>query len=144
VTASPRQAWAAGIRQVHEESCGLLSLRFVSADHALDLIAASLGGDQEATQLMATVTRVLARIGSMPKRTPALCGCCPRPLRRTGYIVCLAVPERTDPENCVGFGICARCSSDKTKLDEKAVGALSKLFPAVRSIPLPVGAGGHA
>jgi hypothetical protein len=116
----------------------------VSADHALDLIAASLGGDQEATQLMATVTRVLARIGSMPKRTPALCGCCPRPLRRTGYIVCLAVPERTDPENCVGFGICARCSSDKTKLDEKAVGALSKLFPAVRSIPLPVGAGGHA
>ena len=84
------------IKQIHTEAAGVLDLFVFSPEQIDELLAAALlGGDAAARRLVKLVLAAGGRISSAPRKQPALCMCCPRPVRRAGTIV-LVLPHRDD------------------------------------------------
>lgn len=129
---------------IHREAGGVLALNIVRPGDALNLVVASLGGDAEATRLLRAVCDTVARVESAPKRKPMLCGCCPRALRGSGFVICVAIPDRDAPTNGLAFALCENCSRDDAALREKASSALRTIWPDIRTIEITNPAGGHA
>jgi hypothetical protein len=133
---------ADALANVHAEAGGLLRLHVVRPADAAELLFAVLAGDVEAARTMRAVSESVAMIESAPRGAPMLCGCCPRPLRGSGFAVCVAVPHRDDPSRSVGFGLCELCADeeDGAALHQKAVEALRRVWPDGRLIQMQ----GHA
>lgn len=137
-------ALRAGIQSVHDEAGGALCLYAVAPEHAAGLLVDVFHGDTEAARLMRAVLDVVRRIEATPRHQPALCACCPRVLRGSGYTVCVAFPERDAPTKALGFGICERCASDEMALPARAADALRSIWPDLRPIAITHPTGGHA
>jgi hypothetical protein len=130
------------LMSIHQEAAGVLALNIVRPGDALGLAMASLGGNAEATRLMRAVCDMVARIESAPKSKPLLCVCCPRELRGSKFVICVAIPARDSPTNGLTFALCEDCSHDDTALLGKAFSALRTIWPDIRPITVthPTGA----
>jgi hypothetical protein len=129
---------------IHHEAAGVLALNIIRPGDALNLVVASLEGGREATRLLRAVCDIVARVESAPRKKPMLCGCCPRPLRGSGFVICVAVPDRDSPTNGLAFALCEHCSRDDTALLGKASSALRTIWPDLRPITITNPVGGHA
>lgn len=135
--------WEAGIRSVHAEAAGLMSLHAFRQLDAVPLLARAMCGEVEAMRLSLALCEALGQIHNAPRRRPMLCGSCPRPLRQGNFAVVIAAPERTDPTNCVTLGICKKCAVEIDDIKAKAVLAFRKIWPDARPITIDH-PGGHA
>jgi hypothetical protein len=129
---------------IHREAGGVLALNIIRPGDALNLVAASLEGGSEASRLLRAVCDTVARIESAPRRKPMLCGNCPRPLRGSGFVICVAVPDRDSPTNGLAFALCEYCSRDDAALVEKASSALRTVWPDLRAVEITHPKGGRA
>jgi hypothetical protein len=129
---------------VHREAAGVLALNIIRPGDALGLAMASLGGNAEATRLLQSVCDIVARIESARKSKPLLCVCCPRGLRGSKFVICVAIPARDSPTNGLTFALCEDCSRDDTALMGKAFSALRTIWPDIRPITVTHPAGARA
>jgi hypothetical protein len=94
--------------------------------------------------LVPLVRQGAKQIRSAPRKTPALCGCCPRPIR-TNFALAIILPERSDPSQGFAIGLCAKCTEgDKNRAHQKAAEALRGVWPGAQSIVVTHPGGGHA
>ena len=141
LVSAAREVWAEGIRRVHAEAAGVVTLSVLQADDMPELLAHALMGDPEATRLAKLVERALQGIEQAPRRRPMLCGSCPRHLRNGRYSIACAIPHRDDPREAVVMGICRCCASDHAAIVRAAQRALKQLWPDLRTIDLHPGEG---
>jgi hypothetical protein len=131
------------MRLAHQEGNGIFRLHVVGPENAAGLVCDSLSGSTEAMGLLRAVAEVVARIEGAPRSWPMLCGCCPRPLRRSGFTLCVATPERPDPSRVICFALCPRCGDCNETRRQNALKTLAKIWPDVRQIAINP-ARGHA
>ena len=142
---SGRAEWMSGVRAITEEAAGLLTVEIIRCDDMPGLIALALVGDPDASRAVHAVQRTLMVIRNAPRRSPTLCSCCPRPIRKgVGFALVLAVPERSDPSHFLGLAVCEKCASTTGEIREKATGALRKLWPDLRPVDVTHRHGGRA
>ncbi len=139
-----RSEWRAGVQMVRAESGGLFRIFCIAPEDVLGLLSSTLCGDTQAAALMRAVTATMKHIKEAPRRLPALCGCCPRPLSGPECVFCVAMPERDDPSSALGFALCNRCGADPDGRQEKALLAITRLWPAGRAVSVTHPAGGRA
>jgi hypothetical protein len=139
-----RAEWRSAMHMVREESGGLFRLFCIPPEDIPGLMSSSLCGDTQAAVLMRAVADTMKHIKEAPRRLPALCGCCPRPLSGPDFVVCVAVPERDDPSRALAFALCNRCGANPETRQEKALLALTSLWPTGRSVAITHPTGGRA
>ena len=133
-----------GLQALREESAGILDIHIIDPNVAMELIEDALGGCPEAAMLMTALIDAIAVIDAAPDKRTMLCGCCPRPLRGTGYRIGLALPRKDAPQKAVAFGICFECANDGEPIEVKAVECLKKIWPDGRLIQFSGHEAGHA
>lgn len=138
-----RGEWEEGIRAFDEESGGLMSLVVIDPSEAVALVAAALIGDPTAGRLVTAMRQTIRHIERAPRKAPALCLTCPVSLHRK-FLVCLGVPEKTGPENCIGAGVCLKCAADRAALLPKIVEAFRAIWPSGRVVSVTHPEGGRA
>jgi hypothetical protein len=140
------QEWRAGIEQVHAEAGGLLDVTIIDSVTGSALWAAAVLGDHEAASLLQAVAQAAARIKQAPQRMPALCMCCPRPVKRitAATVFGVAVPASPNPSGAVGFVFCDRCGDDRASLLNKAAEGLRRIWPDLRCVEITHPEGGRA
>ena len=145
-TPMTNQEWRAGIKQVQDEARGLLDVTIIDAVTRSELLASAVLGDPEATVLLQAVTQAAARIQQAPRRMPALCMCCPRPVKRVtaATVFGVAVPASLNPSGVVGFVFCERCGADRASLLTKAAEGLRRIWPDLRCVEITHPEGGRA
>ncbi len=132
------------LMSIHREANGVLALNIVRPGDSLNLVAASLEGDSEASRLPRAVCDTVGKIENAPRKKPMLCGCCPRALRGSGFVICVAIPDRDSPTNGLAFALCEYCSRDDAALVEKASSALRTVWPDLRPVTVTHPGGGRA
>ena len=140
--------WAAGIQALHVEAGGdgakvLLTCEVVSPADRLRIMTSALAGDGAAAQLLCAVQDAVQRIEGAPKRRRMLCGSCPRPLHGKRYAVVVVRAARDDGQQAMTLAICPHCATAKRDVEQKAVKALSRIWPDLRQLDV-ASAGGHA
>jgi hypothetical protein len=138
--------WREGIQRIHDEASGLLDINLIDADAGLEMILDAALGNIEAATLMRAVWQAAARIKEAPRRTPTLCLCCPRAIKRLtpGTVFGVARPSTAKPSNALAFAFCDRCSADRGTLAAKAATGLRRIWPDLRPITVTHGEAGHA
>ena len=131
--------WEAGVRSVHAEAAGLMSLHVIRQIDAAPLLEQALHGDTEAVWLSIALHEALDLINKAAQRKPMLCGCCPRFLRSGNFSVVIAAPERADPTKCITLGICRKCATEPDAIRIKALQAFRKIWPDARPITINTG-----
>jgi hypothetical protein len=135
------ETFAASMTRLHNESGGYVEIATVRPVDVPSIVASALAGDAEARRLLVAVNEGIRHIRSAPRRKPALCVCCPRPLRAgQQFSVVVVVPVREAPEQLLALGVCARCATTTDEITAKAIQGLRRLWPALRPLPQ----GGHA
>jgi hypothetical protein len=134
----------ANFEAVHREAAGLLTLNVIRPERFLGLVLASMSGDAEAARLVQSAVDTVARIERAPRREPKLCGCCPRILRKSKFVICVAYPAVDSPETGIAFALCERCSGDDAVVRDNASKALRAVWPDLRPITVTHGEGGRA
>jgi hypothetical protein len=135
-------SWESDMRAVHAEACGAMHLDLVQPGDFSRLVAASLMGSDAATFLIGAVEQALHGIKKAPRRSPMLCGNCPRPIRRGGeFWVAIASPARDDAQNCITLAICAQCATEREDARKLAMKSLRRIFPDAREITVQPTAG---
>lgn len=144
MNAIPKKTWADGIRAVHEEAAGVLTLLVIRQSDAIDLMAEAIQGDVEAARLMALIAQTSKRI-DVAKRTksPMLCMSCPRPLLNNKFAFVVAGPAGCNAVNHVAVAVCRKCGRTREDITRKAAFGLKKLWPDLRPISVHPTAG-HA
>jgi hypothetical protein len=138
--------WRTGIRQVHDESGGVLDVTIVDSVTGAALLVAASFGDTEASAILYAVAQSATHVRQAPQRLPVLCICCPRPVKRVSTntvfgVVAAAAPK---PTGAIGFVFCEKCSNDRASLVAKATDGLRRLWPDLRSIEITHRNGGRA
>jgi len=133
---APDPGWRDGIEAVQTEAGGLLSLDVVLPVDFADLFGCAAAGDRQAARLACAVIDTVARVNKTPRKSPALCGSCPRPVRRSSFSVVIATPERNDPTRAIGLAICERCGITREEITDKAVIALKRIWPNSRAVTI--------
>ncbi len=128
----------------HNECQGILRVHTIRPQDGRVLLCEALTGDQAAAGLMRALIKTVNRIEQAPRKTPMLCGCCPRPLRGSAFTVCVAVPDRDDPVNGLGFALCERCCSSRDAFDRNLAAALRSIWPDMRPLMVTHPEGGRA
>lgn len=137
-------SWADQMQSVNDEAAGILRLEVFQPSDLPDLVLAALAGDAEAGGFARAINTALGNIARAPRRRPALCGSCPRPVRRnTAFTIVIAVPDRDEPSNAVTLAICSRCGVTHDDVRNRAVEALRRIWPDGRLIQVAHPAG-HA
>ena len=140
-----REALRAGLGAIQAEAGGLLELVVVTPDDGLGYISAALAGDLEAARILRAISAAGVKIDSAPRRKPALCACCPRPIRKaSSFAFVLALPKNGNPANALSMAVCSRCAVEPAEIQAKAVMALRKLWPDIRPVTITHQAGGRA
>ncbi len=135
-----------GIERVHVQSGGgLFRLYLFNQAETADLIVASCPGIDHASKLLCVIANTADRIRrSARRRTPVLCMCCPRCVRRLdGVRIGILTAAADNAVDALGFAICQQCSA-KADLDEKVIGALRGIWPDLRPIAITHRVRGHA
>lgn len=136
---------AASLRAVHDESGGLLNLDIVSPDNFQELTAAVELNEPGARTLFRQVYKVAAGVHEAPRKSPKLCGSCPRRIRRGDFFtVVIATPACDDPSNAVGLAICSRCSPDLVSTQAAALRGLKRVWPDLWNVLITHETGGRA
>jgi hypothetical protein len=140
------RAWRDGVQEVHDEAAGMLDVNFIDADSGLDMIFDAALGNVEAATLMRAVWQAAARIKEAPRRTPSLCLCCPRAIKRLtpGTVFGVARPAIAKPSRAIAFAFCDRCSADRGNLAAKAATGLRRIWPDLRTVEITHPEGGCA
>jgi hypothetical protein len=133
-----------GFEAVHREAAGLLTLDIIRPERFVELVVASMSGDAEAARLVQSAVNTVARIEKAPRREPKLCGCCPRTLRGSRFVICVANPAVDSPSGSIAFALCERCSGDDAAVRNNAAKALQRVWPDLRPITVSHPAGGRA
>src|SRR4051812_20838891 len=82
MSSNPAQAsWHSGIDALRTEAGDHLRHDLIRSDETLRLLSSVLAGDVMASALMQGVIHAKKTIAAAPKAKPALCACCPRPVR---------------------------------------------------------------
>ncbi len=136
--------WQSEMKAVPSEAGGLMRLHVVRPPDTACILGAMLAGDAEATRLIRVLVDTAVRIERAPRSRPMLCGCCPRPLKGTGFAICVLYPERPDPTRCIAFAICARCSGSHAETEAKAMIAVKSIWPDSRPLTITDHIGGRA
>jgi hypothetical protein len=134
----------AGFEAVHREAAGLLTLDIIRPERFVELVLASMSGDDAAARLVESAVKTVSRIEKAPRREPKLCGCCPKKLRGTGFVICVANPAVDSPSGSIAFALCERCSSDDAAVRDNAAKALRRVWPDLRPVTVTHQAGGRA
>lgn len=140
VTAAP-DPWADAIRRVHDQAAGILHVVVIERDDVPGLLARAMLGDAEATRLAHVLTRALERIAGAPRRRPAMCACCPRPLKDGRFSIAVALPARDDATQGLALAVCRDCATGRVAVEAAATKALRCLWPAARPIRVHPGKG---
>jgi hypothetical protein len=77
----PPLDWADRVRRLHQEANGVVTVHIMQPSALPALERASSRGDEQATRLLDTLTRVSHRLKTAPPRKPERCICCPMPVR---------------------------------------------------------------
>ena len=131
---SKRATWVEGIRQVHDESAGMLSVVIVRQCDAVHLAMDALSGDDKAVALLQQVNDCLQRIGAAPARKPAQCGCCGTNLEAGRFAIVIASPDTDTPSAGLGLAICRRCGVTAGAIKAAALSALKVIWPDLRPV----------
>lgn len=132
------------LRIVTQESGGALSVHVVFLEDIRDLITDALIGDPDAAQLLPLVRQGIRSIRSASRKKPALCGCCPRPIR-SQFALAIVLPERDDPTQGIAIGLCPKCTeNDVCRAHQKAAEALRAIWPDGRLVQVTHRDGGRA
>jgi hypothetical protein len=141
------QMWAAGIMAVTKESAGVVDVFVIDSATCAELLAAGLmGGDDRSLALYQAVDATAKRITHAPRRSPPLCICCPRSIKRItrATIFGLAVPATANPEAAIGFAFCTKCgTADRGTLQAKATEGLRRIWPDLKQFVVTHPTGGH-
>lgn len=129
------QSWVDGIRAVHEEAAGVLTLLVIRQAEAVELMADAIRGDVEAARLLTLIAKTSKRI-DVAKRTkaPMLCVSCPRPLLDNKFAFVVAGPAGGDAVNHIAVAVCKKCGRTREDITRKATAGLKRLWPDLRPI----------
>lgn len=142
MNAVPNRTWADGIRSVHDEAAGVLTMMVIRQSEAMDLMAEAIQGDVEAARLMTLLAQTSKRI-DVARRTkaPMLCVSCPRPLLDNKFAFVVAGPAGTDAVNHIAVAVCRKCGRTPEDITRKATAGLRRLWPDLRPIAIHPTAG---
>ncbi len=125
----------ASLRTLHEEAARLLHLGIVLPDEFPDLTLAVVRGEPGAQILFGQVVRAVADVHGAPRRSPKLCGSCPRRIRRGDrFSVAIATPVCDDPTNALALVICQKCGPDRASVQAAATRGLRRVWPDLRNV----------
>jgi hypothetical protein len=147
MNASPDgRAWRDGIQAVNDEASGVLDISIIDALAGAELLTNAVLGDREAASLLLAITQAAARIKQAPRRSPSLCICCPRAVKRlsSATVFGVAVPATANPGSAIGFVFCDRCAGDRDTLAAKAAEGLRRIWPDLRPVAITHPEGGRA
>ena len=130
--ADPLATLREGVKAVHRESAGVLSIYTVTHADGLRLIADALRGDAEANGILNLITGAQRQIDEAPKRRPMLCSSCPMPLRGGDHSFVVAVPATSGPRHGIALAVCLGCGTDRETVQAKGLKALAHLLPNAR------------
>jgi hypothetical protein len=137
------QQWRDDISSVRAEAGGLFDVSIIDAMAAAELLGYAILGDRSAAELLEALRQAMERIRRAPRRYPALCVACPRPVKRIAAdtVFGIATPSVPSPSGAIGFVFCSRCSADRAALPEKAIRGLQRIWPDARRIEITHPAG---
>ena len=127
------------IKAVSHEGRGVVSLQVVQRTDLPAMMLDAISGSADAAQLLRLTNQALATIQAAPRWKPALCGCCPRALRRGKFALIIARPACDDPTQGLALAICPKCGPDHDAIRAKAVASLARIWPDVRLVTHPDG-----
>jgi len=135
----------ASLRGLHEESGGLLHLDIVLQADLPDLTLAVMCGEAGAQILFGQVVRAVADVHGAPRKSPKVCGSCPRRVRRGDHFsVAIATPVCDDPTNALALVICRKCGTDRVAVQAAAALGVRKIWPDLRDVLITHSEGGRA
>jgi hypothetical protein len=136
-TTQPKATWADGIHAVHTESGGLMRMFLIGPADQDAILSAAMDGDRIAWHLLRLVSQSLFQIADAPRRKPALCLCCPQPIRQTkaAAVFCFVLPDVTSPEHGIGSAVCEKCARHADLL-VRATTAFRRLWPDLRTVDI--------
>jgi hypothetical protein len=140
------RAWRDGIQTVNDEAAGLLDVSIIDAVCGAELVADAMLGSPEAAALLLAVAQAAARIKKAPRQSPALCICCPRPVKRVcaTTVFGVATPAVANPGSAIGFVFCDRCAGNRDTLVARAADGLGRIWPDLRPVAVTHPEGGRA
>ena len=132
------------MRAVQTESGGVMRMHLVELADLDAIHAAALVDDRNSRRLLRLVSQSLFQIADAPRRKPALCLCCPQPIRQTkdAAVFCFVLPDVTSPEHGIGAAVCAKCARHADLLG-RATTAFRRLWPDLRTVDISAQCG-HA
>ncbi len=134
-----------GIAAVQEQAGGMVDLFVIQPSYVPDLLGAALAGDRLAASMLRAIADTRHKIDKAPRRLPALCASCPRPLlKSTKYTVVMAAPQCDNPTAAIGLAVCAHCATEPDAVAWKAAAALKKIWPDSRAVRVTHPEGGRA
>jgi hypothetical protein len=114
----------------------VINLAIVRPIDVAALLISALAGDADAMRVCRVVIESQTRIVNAPKRLPMLCASCPRPLRKNAYTIAVALPHRAAPMKALGMAVCTHCATEPEAIKAKALDALRRLWPGLRSFAI--------
>jgi hypothetical protein len=137
-------SWVDGLRAVQTESGGVMRMFLVELADQDAILSAAMEGDRNAGHLLQLVGQALFQIEDAPRRKPALCLCCPRPIRKIkdAAVFCFILPDVASPEHRIGTAVCEKCAIHADLL-ERATIAFRRLWPDLRTVDISAEVG-HA
>ena len=134
-----------GLHILRTQGAGMLELEVIQPSESMALLLCARAGSDRARRTLTPVMSLLKSIGEAPRKTPRLCGSCPRAVRRNSkFSVVVAWPSCDTPSQALALAICERCATDHAGVEVKATTALRRLWPNLTPVRLTHGAGGRA
>lgn len=132
-----------GMRALHGDGGGALTLQIVRPTEAIHLMAIVRFGDELAAALLSGVKRLLIQVERAPKGKPIQCGRYHRPFRSGEYNFAVAVSTLDDPQHALGIAVCVRCActADMPGFRRKAIDCFRGVWPDMREIAITAGGG---
>lgn len=139
-------SWRDGIHAVATEAAGVLDVSIIDSLTQADLVVDAFLGNPKAAALLRAVREAADHVRQAPRRTPALCVCCPRPVKRVrpSTVFGVALPAIPKPGRALGFVFCERCAAEPITLAAKAAEGLRRIWPDLRPITITDPAGSRA
>ncbi len=143
--AAATNPWHDGMQQAHAEAAGIFDVFVIGPESGPELLAAAILGDAHAAALLRAVTHAARQIDAAPRRKPALCLCCPRPIRdAAGTVFVVAEPHTDDASTAIGAALCGRCAAHSDLTAKVVDGFRRHLWPDARPVRVTHPEGGRA
>ena len=131
--------FVAAVHAIRAESGGMLDLIAVRPIDLAFVVAGAAAGDTDALRVLTVLDNAVRRISAAPRRSPARCASCARPLlSTTAYNLCVVEPSRKNPTSSLAVAVCPRCATTPQEITAKAAAALRAVWPDLSSRPIAV------